>query len=311
MAPTTAAPAAGPGTRPPDTRAYRPDRNPAGRAGYFFVSGYAVLLLAFGVLPTAYALWLSLSNSRGQLVGLGNFTRTFADYRFLEAFGHILLYVAIWLVTLMVLVVTAALMLHGRMRRTSAVLRFLYYLPGALAGAASVLLWLILLDPVASPLGPLLTALGWDSLAAVVLPGHLPALFTVIAFWTGAGGWIIVMYGALNNIPAEVIEAARIDGASVLQVALRVQLPMLRKWIAYMLILAFAAGTQLFVEPQLVSTATLGMIPEGWSPNQLTYQYAFQAADFHGAAAIAVDLLLLGLASAAAVVFRGGLFERN
>ncbi|MFF1610271.1 carbohydrate ABC transporter permease [Amycolatopsis sp. NPDC058278] len=283
----------------------------SGKAGYVFVAGYVVLLLAFGVLPTLYALWLSFSNSRSQLVGFGNFTRTFADYRFAAAFANILVYVVIWLASLMILVVGLALLLHGRMRRTGAVLRFAYYLPGALAGAASVVLWLILLDPAASPVGFLLRTFGWTSLATVVQPGHLPVLFTVIAFWTGAGGWIIVMYGALNNIPGELLEAARIDGAGVFRTAVSIQLPMLRKWIAYMLILAFATGSQLFVEPQLVSTASFGVIPEGWSPNQLSYLYAFQAGDFNGAAALAVDLLALGLVCAALVVFRSGLFERE
>ncbi|MBK6017590.1 carbohydrate ABC transporter permease [Streptomyces sp. MBT53] len=296
------------------TSAVRPKgsvRNPLGRAGHLFVSGYFVLLVAFGVLPTGYALWLALSNSRGQYVGFGNFTRTFSDYRFGPAFAHIGLYLLVWLAVLMVLVVLLALMLHGRMRRTASTLRFLFYLPGALAGVASVLLWLILLDPASSPVGWLLDAFGWHTLAQVIAPGHLPVLFTVIAFWTGAGGWIVIMYGALNNIPDEILEAARIDGASTLQIALRVQIPMITKWIAYMLILAFAAGTQLFVEPQLVATASWGMIPDSWSPNQLSYQYAFQAGDFNGAAALSVDLLLLGLGCAALVVFRAGLFGRD
>ena len=39
----------------------------------------------------------------------------------------------------------------------------------------------------------------------------------MIAFWTGAGGWIVVMYGALNNIPQDIMEAARIDGAGAWQ----------------------------------------------------------------------------------------------
>ncbi|MCX5269456.1 carbohydrate ABC transporter permease [Streptomyces sp. NBC_00199] len=289
----------------------RSARNPAGRAGYVFVSGYVVLLLGFGVLPTCYAVWLSLTNARGQLVGLGQFTRTFTDYRFGPAFLHIGLYLLVWLAALMILVVLLSLMLHGRMRRASTTLRFLFYLPGALAGVASVLLWLILLDPAASPVGPLLHALGWQSLAQVIAPGHLPVLFSVIAFWTGAGGWIVVMYGALNNIPDEVLEAARIDGASTLQIALRIQIPMVTKWIAYMLILAFAAGTQLFVEPQLVAVASWGLIPDSWSPNQLSYQFAFQAGDFNGAAALSVDLLILGLGCAALVVFRAGLFDRD
>ena len=292
-------------------RGRRSARNPVGRAGYVFVSGYVLLLFAFGVLPTCYAVWLALSNSRNQLVGIGNFTRTFTDYRFGPAFLHIGLYLVVWLASLMILVVLLSLMLHGRMRRTSTSLRFLFYLPGALAGVASVLLFLILLDPAASPVGWLLKGFGWNSLAEVNAPGHLPVLFTVIAFWTGAGGWIVVMYGALNSIPDEILEAARIDGAGTLQIALRIQIPMLTKWIAYMLILAFAAGTQLFVEPQLVSLASWGMIPDSWSPNQLSYQYAFQAGDFNGAAALSVDLLILGLACAALVVFRTGLFDRD
>ncbi|MFF3910227.1 carbohydrate ABC transporter permease [Streptomyces sp. NPDC001848] len=292
-------------------RGSRSARNPVGRAGYVFVSGYVLFLLAFGVLPTCYAVWLALSNSRNQLVGIGNFTRTFTDYRFGPAFLHIGLYLVIWLASLMILVVLLSLMLHGRMRRASTTLRFLFYLPGALAGVASVLLFLILLDPAASPVGRLLKGFGWNTLAQVNAPGHLPVLFTVIAFWTGAGGWIVVMYGALNSIPDEILEAARIDGASTLQIALRIQIPMITKWIAYMLILAFAAGTQLFVEPQLVSLASWGMIPDSWSPNQLSYQYAFQAGDFNGAAALSVDLLILGLACAALVVFRTGLFDRD
>ena len=87
------------------------------------------------------------------------------------------------------------------------------------------------------------------------------------------------------------------------------QIPLLRKWIAYMLILAFATGTQLFVEPQLVGAASLGEVSDSWSPNQLAYQYAFHANNFNDASAVSIYLLILGLAAAALVVFRSGLFE--
>ena len=81
-------------------------------------------------------------------------------------------------------------------------------------------------------------------------------IFTVIAFWTGAGGWIIIMFGALNNIPNEVMEAARIDGAGAVKTARYIQIPLLRKWIAYMGIISLAVGTQLFVEPKILSQAS-------------------------------------------------------
>ena len=55
--------------------------------------------------------------------------------------------------------------------------------------------------------------LGAHIFAQSIAPGNLPYIFAMIAFWTGAGGWIVVMYGALNTIPHDLEEAARIDGA--------------------------------------------------------------------------------------------------
>ncbi|MFB7493630.1 carbohydrate ABC transporter permease [Streptomyces sp. NPDC056161] len=284
-------------------------RRRAGRAGYLFVAGYTLLLLAFGVFPTCYAFYLAVTNDRGQFTGLNQFTRVVQDYRFLPAFGHILVYLVLWLVTLVVLTVLTAVVLRSRLRTSvSALLRFLYYIPGALAGVASVLVWLFMLDPDVSPVSWLLKALGMDSFAAVLAPGNLPMIFMLIAFWTGAGGWMVVMYGALNNIPDEVIEAARIDGAGPWRIAWSIQIPMIRQWIAYMTILAFAAGTQLFVEPQLLQTASLGRVSPTWSPNQLAYVYAFQQGDFNGAAAISVFLLALGLLCAGLLVWRSNMF---
>jgi multiple sugar transport system permease protein len=221
-------------------------------------------------------------------------------------------YTAIWLGLLVIFVVGLALLLHARADRVSATFRFLFYIPGALAGAAAVLVWLFMLDPSVSPGSFLLhDVLGANIFAQSIAPGNLAYIFAIIAFWTGAGGWIVVMYGALNTIPPDIEEAARIDGAGPIGIALRLKLPLIRKWIAYMVILSFATGTQLFVEPQLVNQASLGLVPDTWSSNQLAYQLAFRYADFNGAAAISVDLLVLGLVGAVLIVTRTGLFRTN
>lgn len=284
-------------------------RRRAGLAGWLFVSGYTVLLVAFGIFPTVYAFYLALTNDRGQFTGLNQFVKVAQDFRFVPAFLNIALYLVMWLVALVVLTVVVAVVLRGRIRPgLSAIFRFLYYVPGALAGVASVLVWLFMLDPGVSPASGLLHAMGFDSFAAVLAPGDLPVIFVLIAFWTGAGGWIVVMYGALNTIPDEVLEAARMDGAGPWRTAWSVEIPMIRKWIAYMTILAFAAGTQLFVEPQLLQTASLGRVSPTWSPNQLAYVYAFQRGDFNGAAAISIFLLALGLICAGVLVSKSDLF---
>jgi multiple sugar transport system permease protein len=278
--------------------------------GSAFVLAYLPFLIVFGVAPTIYALDLAFTDANGGWVGFHNFVRTYQDFRFLPAFKHIFLYTVVWLGALMVFVVGLALLLHGRANRVSSAYRFLFYIPGALAGAAAVVIWLFMLDPTVSPASFLLHhVLGADIFAQSIAPGNLPYIFAMIAFWTGAGAWIVVMYGALNTIPLDLEEAARIDGAGPFTIAFRLKLPLMRKWIAYMLILSFATGTQLFVEPELVQHASFGLVPDTWSANQLAYQIAFRYADFNGAAAIAVDLLLVGLVGALIIVTRSGLFR--
>jgi multiple sugar transport system permease protein len=284
--------------------------------GYAFVSGYVALLLALGVLPTIYGLSLAFQKNsptggNGGFAGFSNFISTAEDYRFLPAFENIGEYLGVWLVGTVVLVLVLALLVHSVGRRLSSTMRFVYYLPGALVGSASVVLWLFVLDPVVSPVAPILRGLGYSEFVQVVSPSHLPVVFALMAFWTGAGGWILVMYGALNNIPNELIESARLDGASAWQMATRIKLPLIKKWVAYMLILSIAGGTQLFVEPTLVGSASQGLINPSWSPQQLAYNFAFQQSNFNAAAAISIDLLVLALACAAVIVTRSGLFERS
>ena len=122
---------------------------------------------------------------------------------------------------------------------------------------------------------------------------------------------IWILEGFFREYPDEILEAARIDGAGAWTIALRLKLPMIRKWVAYMVILSFATGTQLFVEPQLVNEASLGAVPDTWSANQLAYQLAFRYARFNEAAAISVDLLVIGLIAAVLIVTRTGLFKKD
>ena len=287
----------------------RPRRS---RAAPAFVAGYVILLASFGIVPTVYAIYFAFTDSGGAFAGVSNFATAAADFRFLPAIGHVALYLVCWLAGLVMFVVGLALVLHRlRARGVSRALRFLYYLPGALAGAASVMVWLFVLDPAVSPVGFLLRALGYQTFGQVIAPGNLPVLFAAIAFWTGAGGWIVVMHGALNTISPDVLEAATIDGAGSWQTARRIQIPLLRKWIVYMVILAFAGGTQLFVEPQLLSQASVGVAGRDYSPNQLSYDFAFQNDNVNTAAAISVELLLVGLVVAAVFVVRSGFFDAD
>jgi multiple sugar transport system permease protein len=259
-----------------------------------------------------YALYLSFTKA-GSFAGFANYAKVFGDFRFFPAVQHVAGFVVIWLVTLIVLVTVLALIVHAvRSRWLSTTTRFLFYIPGAFAGSASVMLWLFLLDPSVSPIAVVLEQFGFESFITTVAQPNLPVIFTIVAFWTGAGGWIIIMYGALNTISQDVMEAARIDGAGPLKTAWYIQIPLMRKWIAYMAIVSLAAGSQLFVEPKVLSLATRGVVPKDYSLNQLAYVFAFgPQADYNGSAAISILLLVVAAGLAAIFVFRGGLFDRD
>ena len=298
--------------------ALRPRRRPQSGAraqafaAYVFSSGYVLLLLVFGVLPMVFALYLSFTKS-GQFVGLDNYVKAVGDFRFLPAVQHVAAFLMIWVVTLTVLVTLLALIVHAvRVRWLSSTARFLFYIPGAFAGSASVMLWLFLLNPSVSPVSFVLKWFGYTNFVQAIDLNNLPLIFTIIAFWTGAGGWIIIMYGALNNISDEIMEAARCDGASAIKTAWYIQIPLIRKWIAYMAVISVAAGTQLFAEPKILAQASRNQIPKHYSLNQLAYVTAFgPQADFNSSAAISILLLVVAAGLAAFFVFRGGLFDRD
>src|SRR5690606_32386925 len=152
------------------------------RMSYVFVSGYTVLLLLFGLAPTLFAAYLSVTDE-GAFVGVDNFLRVVQDFRFGPAVLHVALFVLFWLVGLIFFVVVLALLVHGLARRgVSTGLRFVYYVPGALAGASSVMLWLFVLDPTVSPVSWVLHALGNQTFVQTVSPGNLPVVFAIIAF---------------------------------------------------------------------------------------------------------------------------------
>ena len=281
-------------------------------AAYVFCSGYVLLLLVFGVLPMVFALYLSFTKS-GQFVGLDNYVKAVGDFRFLPAVQHVAAFLVIWVVTLTVLVTLLALIVHAvRVRWLSSATRFLFFIPGAFAGAASVMLWLFMLNPSVSPVSFVLKWFGYTNFVQAIDLNNLPLIFTVIAFWTGAGAWIIIMYAALNNISDEIMEAARCDGAGAIKTAWYIQLPLIRKWIAYMAVISVAVGTQLFAEPKILAQASRNQIPKHYSLNELAYVTAFgPQADFNSSAAISILLLVVAAGLAAFFVFRGGLFDRD
>lgn len=279
--------------------------------GLLFVLPYVVLLVAFGLGPAAYAVYTSfvVSAPTGDALGLDNYAATLGDFRFWPAAANVALFLAIWLPIMVVGVLALALLLHDRPSRFSGVMRLVYFLPGAVTGSAGILLWYCMLEPSISPFGPALRAMGFERGSDVFADSNLVLIFAGIAFITGAGQWIVIMYGAMQNIPEDVLEAAALDGAGPIRTAIFVKLPLVSKYVLYMVILSLAAGLQLFVEPQLIYGITKTAGSPWWSLNQFGYALAFQTGNFGGAATISLILLVLSCVAAMLFITRTDFFS--
>ena len=117
-----------------------------------------------------------------------------------------------------------------------------------------------------------------------------------IGVWGGTGFNMIVMYTALRAVPSELYDAARIDGASQLQVALRIKIPMIAPALVLTGVFSLIATLQVFNEPQTLSPLTNTISPV-WMPLMRVYDLAFNNNNSYEAAALSVII--------AAVMFVG------
>lgn len=286
------------------------------RGAWTLLAPYLVLLLIAGIIPIVYALYVSLqvtpTNLQPNLTGFGggqSFVTAFTDFRFLQTFIDVFSVLIIWLPLMIFGIAALALLVHASPGRFGNAMRFIYYIPGALAGVANLMLWVYLLNPAQSPIGSFWHALGFETIKAVVAtPGTLPPILTAMLFFQGIGTWVVIVNGGLNGIPDEIFEAASIDGANAWHLAWRIKLPLIRPWIGYAALMNLAYGFQLFLEPYLLDQVAGGALPDQYTPTQLGFWFAFSNSNFPAAAAMSLVVLVITLAIGLIIVFRSGLF---
>jgi multiple sugar transport system permease protein len=194
---------------------------------------------------------------------------------------------ALLLVPLMaVIAVTLALLLDASALRVARFFRTLFFLPYAVPTVIAVLMWGFLYTPSTSPLGEFhipINPLG---------SGLILASLANIGIWAWGGFNVILMTTALASVPEELIEAGRIDGATALQTAWHIKLPLIRPTIIMSVVLGIIGTLQLFTEPVVLQTLS-GAITNNFTPNMFAYN-ALTAGNYSYAAAAAVTLAFFG-----------------
>ena len=271
---------------------------------------YLVLLVMFAIVPIVMAASVSMEKSMTNPDGLfGNYLFVLQDFRFLPAVINVSLFLLIYLPAMLIVVAGLSLLLDSIQSRYTVPLRLAYLVPAGITGSVAILVWYFMLEPTYSPFAGIFAEFGWTQGTDIFNASNLIYIFALMTFFTGAGNWIVIQYGSLQSIPDDVLEAARIDGANAFQIAFQIKLPLIRKYLIYMLILVMAAGLQIFVEPYLISSSVYPGIAKDWSLNQLGYTLAFLGSNLGAATALSLMLLLVMVVLALIVIFRTDFFD--
>ncbi len=215
----------------------------------FFLAPSALPLLMFTVVPMVSSLWVSLHQwnliSPMQWVGLENYRRLVTDPTTHSVFAHTLIYVLGYLPLVYAGGLGLALALNQRLAGRS-FFRAAYFLPVVTSWVVVALVWKWLLNPTNGLVNHLLGAVGLPQPGWWTDPTWaLPAVILSSA-WKDLGFVMVILLAGLQAIPADVLEAARVDGAGAWQRFWRITLPLLSPSTFFVVVISLINGFQVF-----------------------------------------------------------------
>ena len=262
-----------------------------------FLLPATVVYVGLVLLPIVQAVYTSLFrwNGLGPLLnftGLANYMRALSDGVFLGALGHNLQLVVLSLIIQLPLALGLALLVRGIVWGR-AVFRTIFFLPFVLSEVVTGVIWNFIYRPQGGLINTLLQAIapGMSETALLASPKTvLYALFVVIT-WKFFGYHMILYIAGLQNIPAELEEAAQIDGCGRLQALRYITIPLLGSTIRLSIYLSVLGSLQFF---DLIWVMTTGG-PVSASDTMATYLYkfGFQRFQLGYGSAIAVIMFLI------------------
>ena len=272
-------------------------------AALVFLSPAAVLLSVFILFPTVYTLLLSFNRGRGgefsNWVGLDNWVRLFTqDPNFLRIGfppSGALWNNVLWMVVFVPLTVLFGLIIAVMATRVKyeAWIKAIVFLPQAIAATSLAIIWRFVYSPDSNT-GLMNAILGVANIGPVSLLGNSSTVnwaLIAVGIWGSVGFATVILSAAIKGISSEVLEAARVDGATETQIFWRIIVPMVSLPISVVAVTLVVGVIKLF---DLIFVMTAG--GPGASSRVIAfsmYQEAFPSGQFGYGAAIAIVMLLL------------------
>jgi multiple sugar transport system permease protein len=273
-----------------------------GLAGWVFAGPALLIIGLFFFLPVLVALAVSLTDfdlyaladlRNLRFVGLGNYAHLLNSREFWRALANTSYFVVVGVPLSLAASLIAALLVNSRLTGWPALFRTAFFAPVVATLAAMALVWRYLLHTRYGLINWGLAAIGVHPIDWLGDPHWAMPAIILFAVWKNFGYNMIIFVAALQSIPADLYEAARLDGASVWQEFARVTLPMLRPTLLLVTVLTVAGYFQLFAEPYVMTEG--GPLQSTMSVLYLMYDQGFKWWNLGSACAVAFLLFLIVL----------------
>ncbi len=271
-----------------------------GRAAWWFVAPALLVIGVFFFLPVAAALLMSLTDfdiyaladiRNLRFVGFHNYVSLVQTPLFWQAFGNTLYFVIVGVPLSIGVSLGMALLLHSKLARFKPFFRTALFAPVVTTLVAVAVIWRYLFNTRYGLLNYALSGVGISPIDWLGDPHWAMPAIIVFAVWKNFGYNMIILLAGLQNIPEELYEAARLDGASVRQQLRYVTLPMLSPILLLVSILTIAGYFQLFAEPYVMTQG--GPLQSTVSVLYFMYEEGFKWWNLGSASSVAFVLFLV------------------
>ncbi len=245
--------------------------------GYIFVAPALLFFVIFVLIPLVLSLVLSFFQTDMffmdmEFIRLDNFKRVFQDSLFWRSIVNILLYTLMAVPLNVICSLVLASLVNTRLSGAK-VFRVLFYLPSITSSVAASTVWLWLMNPSYGLLNNILNAIGLPSATWLSHSKTALASVTLITVWQGVGSNMIIFLAALQNMPAQVYEAAKLDGAGPITVFFRMTVPLIAPTMYFILTMTLIGAFQLYDQVYVLTSG--GPANSTLTPVYLIWQNSF------------------------------------
>ena len=255
----------------------------------FVLPTFFAFILGF-IVPFIMGIWLSFCKfttvTDAKFVGFSNYIEALKDTAFRHSFWYTVLFAIASLLIINIIAFALAMALTKEMHGTN-IFRTIFFMPNLIGGIVLGYIWQLIFNGVLSKYGTALALNEWYGFWGLI----------ILVSWQQIGYMMIIYVAGIQNIPGDLLEAAKIDGANSWQLLRYVTIPMLRSTITVCTFLTLTNGFKLFDQNLALTGGNPGKLSELLALNIFNTMYSTQGWQGVGQAKAVIFFILVAIIS--------------